>query len=914
MSRYVLIYCWSSLFFLLSWQSKAQTTFIPDTLFEARLIQMGIDTDSLVNGQVATSSISGVTHLDVTSVGIHDLTGIQDFAMLKWLNCSNNPLDSLVLIGLSNLEYLRCTHTNIATLDLSGCPNLLRLMLRFNLNLTTINLSNNTVLNNCEIRSCAISQIDLSSNALIHTLSISRLPIVELDLTSLVQLETIHVYLTDLDSVALPNTSSLREIYFIDNKLRQLDVSQNPGLAFLFCGQNRIRTIDVSHNTQLTNLDLSGNLLTTLDLSHNPNLLIFNAEQNHLYYINAKVPILYHSSATFNTRYNAPDLMVCVIDSAFVRNHPSVWWLDSTATYTEICSNTTLLGHVRADDNNNCLPEAQELGLGRRRLTIAGTTDTFYTITSGQGFYTGELAPDTYQLTLSNEMPYRSNCLSNQMVTIDSIGDKDTVDWSTYTQVECAFLKVTMSAPFLRAAGGGSAYTIHYCNLGTADAYNAYAEVTLDHLLQVVTTSLPIDSQVGHVYTFDLDTIPQNTCGSFTIQVAVDPNAPIGATHCSEVHIYPDTLCIDDWTGPLIESTSNCIPDSVHFKLYNLGGNMLNAQTYSIFEDHVMLFTGPFTLGPGDSLAITYPSQAGKVYRIEATQAAGIPSYVAGAITHSTTFSCAPDATTGEWNMAAILQFYQDNSTPWVDVDCQTGISSYDPNDKAAQPIGYGAPHYITKGTDLSYKVRFQNTGTDTAFTVVIVDTLSPYLNPATLTITGSSHPYTWTLSGTGVLRMVFMDIKLVDSLTNEPLSHGFFTYEIAQKTTAALGAVIENTAAIYFDYNPPIFTNTTFHTLGENFYEQVVIKVDKVWGEPTQITVYPNPFSDQTTIEVKGPQTFQELRLEVVDVTGRIVEKMNTPGTNQILLSRKQLVHGLYLYRLLGDGQLIGTGKLQVR
>ncbi|MBL8964476.1 MAG: aldehyde dehydrogenase, partial [Phycisphaerae bacterium] len=49
---------------------------------------------------------------------------------------------------------------------------------------------------------------------------------------------------------------------------------------------------------------------------------------------------------------------------------------------------------------------------------------------------------------------------------------------------------------------------------------------------------------------------------------------------------------------------------------------------------------------------------------------------------------------------------------------CLPNIGAYDPNDKQAVPVGYGPEHFIRAGDPLHYQIRFQNTGTDTAFTV----------------------------------------------------------------------------------------------------------------------------------------------------------------------------------------------------
>ena len=121
------------------------------------------------------------------------------------------------------------------------------------------------------------------------------------------------------------------------------------------------------------------------------------------------------------------------------------------------------------------------------------------------------------------------------------------------------------------------------------------------------------------------------------------------------------------------------------------------------------------------------------------------------------------------------------NTSPFIAVNCQTVRTAYDPNDKTAQPTGFDVNHYVYPHDTLDYKIRFQNTGNDTAFLVVIRDTLSAYLDITSLEMGASSHPYTWRVYGQGILEVTFRDIMLPDSNVNEPASHGFFRYRIDQ-------------------------------------------------------------------------------------------------------------------------------------
>ncbi|MGO3261209.1 MAG: hypothetical protein ACTIJ1_05070 [Mesonia sp.] len=82
------------LFGIFSISISAQTTSIPDEGFEQALIDLGIDSDQSINGQVLTSDIANVTDLDLLDSNIqdpsliHSIAGIEDFVSLKVLDMS----------------------------------------------------------------------------------------------------------------------------------------------------------------------------------------------------------------------------------------------------------------------------------------------------------------------------------------------------------------------------------------------------------------------------------------------------------------------------------------------------------------------------------------------------------------------------------------------------------------------------------------------------------------------------------------------------------------------------------------------------------------------------------------------------------------------------------------------------------
>lgn len=139
---------------------------------------------------------------------------------------------------------------------------------------------------------------------------------------------------------------------------------------------------------------------------------------------------------------------------------------------------------------------------------------------------------------------------------------------------------------------------------------------------------------------------------------------------------------------------------------------------------------------------------------------------------------------------------------------------SFDPNDKTENHGGQITATQVANGDYLTYTIRFQNTGNDTAFNVYIRDTLDSKLDWNTMQVLTSSHDYQMIMDGANKCLFAFNNIKLVDSITNEPGSHGYIVYRIKPRQNVQIGDIIKNSAAIYFDYNLPIFTNTEMTTV----------------------------------------------------------------------------------------------------
>ncbi len=278
----------------------------------------------------------------------------------------------------------------------------------------------------------------------------------------------------------------------------------------------------------------------------------------------------------------------------------------------------------------------------------------------------------------------------------------------------------------------------------------------------------------------------------------------LGQTHCVTAHAFPDTLCttITNWSGANIEASVTCQDTMLQFNLKNTGNAHSQTLDYIIIEDEVVLMTGQKDYDIAEDVILNFPAN-GSTWRIESAQEPGHP--------FSTLALAFAEGCGGFSSLGFINLFPVNGFKPSLHRSCAENIGSFDPNDKQGFPTGVGDDHNIRPGQAIDYLIRFQNTGTDTAFTVQIQDTLSAFLDPTTIRLGGSSHAFTWNLSGQGVINFTFNNIMLPDSNMNEPLSHGFVQFNISPYSTLPLGSRIENDAAIYFDFNEPVITNTTW-------------------------------------------------------------------------------------------------------
>lgn len=215
-------------------------------------------------------------------------------------------------------------------------------------------------------------------------------------------------------------------------------------------------------------------------------------------------------------------------------------------------------------------------------------------------------------------------------------------------------------------------------------------------------------------------------------------------------------------------------------------------------------------------------------------------------------------------------------------------LGSYDPNDKQVDPE-YITPAMLSNAPPFEYTIRFQNTGNYPADHVIITDTLSQLLDWNTVRLLSSSHPCTWTVGATGVLKVQFPNIMLLDSVNNEPASHGFVKFSANPQPGLSLGLSVENNCDIFFDFNPPIRTNTV--------KTQVVYFLPGTSIPPGNkvLSARPNPASFRITFSWPD-LTVAEGLITLYNMSGIAATSVVIPqGVNIVQVNTAFLPDGLY-------------------
>ena len=883
--------------------ASAQFVTLPDTNFRNHLMQF-YPTCFNANLDLDTTCLPIVSAITLTinaNNAITDISGVQYFDNLDTLNINNSSITKLPLLP-NTLTFLNCQLNQLDTIS-NLPPNLSMLFCQTNLIAHIDNLPANLLELHCDYNQ--LSSLPALPNGLIkfycthnQFTNLPALPNSILDLNcSNNQLSTLPTLPSSLDRLVcdgntisnfpvLPSTltnfsctwngltflpSLPNSLVFINCAYNQLSSlpSLPPNLIQIYCRDNQLTSLPSLPST-LEYLDCSFNQLSTLP-SLNASLKNLTCTQNYLSTLPSLPNSLLHLEAAENALGVLPTLppFIEYLNCRYT-NLTSLPALPNSLTYLNCAANTmsslgvlpTMLTYL--DCGLNSLTQLP---------TLPNSLTTLYCD-----------ANDLTNLPLLNSNLTQLYCWNNQLTSLPSLpASLVSLDCSQNMLLNCLPLLpqnlISLNASttnitcvpnmttnyqnwsMLPVCGGGSSCEPNPTASGIAFEdlnMNSTYEVGLDSVLRnwVITNSngwTAMTNQNGEYYikldsgvnnSFQLNPlIPYCTIAPALYSITPTTSGSQGSNYNFIVQFTPGIQDMNvsvaagaarpgfsQWVNVGVNNFGTIPMSNVTLKLlkptsfvYSSSSPMISAQigdtliwnniNLSMFAQET--FAVHWTLPPTTPLSLPYEIHA--------------------------------------WVTPTGSDFTPlDNEYLFND----TVSGSYDPNDKTVSATALTA---ATLDKALIYTIRFQNTGTDTAFTVVVRDSLSQNLDWGSFKMLQASHSYQYSIREKGLLEVAFPNILLPDSNINEAASHGFFQYSIHPKSTMSMGGSILNTAYIYFDFNSPVITNTTVTSLNPEG-----LPVIPLW----QGIIYPNPTSESITIE------FAESvgQLKIFDMTGNMV------------------------------------------
>jgi uncharacterized repeat protein (TIGR01451 family) len=609
-------------------------------------------------------------------------------------------------------------------------------------------------------------------------------------------------------------------------------------------------------------------------------------------------------------------------------------WLDPGNTGAITCSGISadgtlsfyVQGKVYNDLNQNCSQDAFEQGIAGINVLI--TPGDFITQTDVAGRYMVEWLPaGTYTVTVdttTNNWNYTCNPVQNFTIInpdVLNIAPK----FGMYSLEPCSEPNISISCPIMRRCFDNQQIFVQASNSNSASGIlsSAYAEVQLNEFMTYDYSTIPSVDLGNNLYRFQLGDIMPGQAKSLRIDVTISCDAILDQTLCMQANLFPlDDCVLDDnpnipggpdgdipdclspWDHSSLSVEGWCENDSVYFTVTNIGepvnGDMDCQSPVRLFIDGVLIQIFHIQLSGGQVQTFGFEA-TGQTFRLEADQH---PLHPGNSYPNAVVELCG-DLT--DWTPGMVDNQYQDDADPIKDIFCGQITGSYDPNDKAVSPCGTGEQNNIVPGQTLQYLIRFQNTGNDTAFTVVIRDTLDINLNLLSVNSGVASHDYSFRIVSPRVLEWTFNNILLPDSTTNEPESHGFVTFSVSQVSDLEYGTIISNTAAIYFDYNDPVITNTVFNTIYQ--YVPIISESQSQLQSEFSMLIFPNPTKNMFEILLEDNSYIKQV--EIFSVTGEIVKYVDFgEECTNYSISSDSMSEGVYFVVVKNDKQTF-TGKL---
>lgn len=886
---------------------QAQIVNIPDANFKNALLNHNPVIDLNGDGQIQVSEAVAVTgNIIVSNKNIFDLTGIQAFINIQALYCDNNQLTTLNFGNLTRLTTLECRSNKLISLNVTNLPSLVILTCHVN-QLTSLPLNQFPSLQALSCYSNKLTSLVFNNSVPLYILDCSNNLLTTLTINNSSNLWMLECNNNQITSLSLGNSPRLQILVCSNNKIASLTIGNAPLLTDLYCNNNMIPSMSLNNVSSLQVLQCGNNKISSLLLNNANNLKYLYCSYNKLTALSfTNYPFLQRIDCDYNnltsiTLIDLPALkdMFCdsnLVTSLILNNLPNLEIL--FCNYNQL---TSL--------NINGLPSLQMLRINNNQLTslLLSNLPGLFALECGKNFLTSLDLSQTPVIYLT--CPYNPNL---EYINIKNGAITTNASYFNFVSLPVlqsicadeAEISVVNNALNIQLPGNNVSVS-SFCNFNPNGNYNTITGVvrfdgnangcnSLDSAMYNLKININDGVQTGATFT--------NKQGNYKFYTGLNnhtvtpffPNSWFNSTPTSQIisfSTYGNTQIADFCVTPVgihPDLEIALLPigvarpgfDAIYKLVYRNKGNQVQSGTVTLTFNNIKLnfisaIPPPTSQGAGN-LSWTYT---------------GLFPYETRVISLIFHVNASPVVILGDvLSFVATVNPVSGDETPVDNIFYLDQIvrSAIDPNDKQ---ITEGSQITIDKlGEYLHYVIRFQNTGTANAISVIVKDSLSANLDLNSFEPIIASHPYRTVITKGNLVEFIFDGINLPPKVVNEPASNGFVSFKIKPKGSLAVGDAIQNTAKIYFDFNLPIITNTVTTTIYK-------LTTNNIAG----LTVYSNPTKDYLSFSVKPG-----VEVKAINLFNMMGQKMNIRITESTATNRKidvsNFANGVYFLELISN------------
>ena len=647
------------------------------------------------------------------------------------------------------------------------------------------------------------------------------------------------------DLTGIEHFTNLSSLVVKGNRLTTINTSKNTKLKTLDVASNHVLTsMDVSKNIELTSLVANGNGLTTLNVSSNVKLTTLHVSSNSLSAIdvskNIKLERLFvgYNNLTFidvikNTELNSLDLGGNNLTSVDLAGSKKIEWLDIRSNKIESLDvRPLMLTYIDFRDNPN--------------LTKAYLT--------GQKFRTSP--------SLALGFP---NCPKLEFICIDKEYIPLVYELFDQPHYTSCFVSDDCDLTYCKISGN-IRYDLNDNGCDVNDAPFSDLKIILTGGSAGVTQVFPNDNGEysvnvleGEYYMFPNLRNPNY----FVFNPAILPQPfrcpQDGTTPVRDFCVVPYGTSYNDLEVLIVPDPTGGLPrpgfDTGYLITYKNNGNTVQSGDITLdYSGDILKLESAIPTAihtTADQLSWSFSNLA------------PLESRTIKVVLKINRPTDTPDVQLGDilkYKVTVASTNTTNEETPEDNVSLlnQTVVNAYDPNDKTCLEGEIVAPEYV--GKYLHYMIRFENEGTANAINVTIKDDIdTTKLDMESFVPLQASHLYTTQIVNKKEVEFIFENINLpYDDANND----GYVLFKIRSKAHLVEGDAIDNKAAIYFDFNPPIITDVetvTFKTVTE---EPVFEDYFTLSPNPTQGNLVLTPKNTNITVQ----------SISIHDASGNIV------------------------------------------